>query len=353
LRAIVPVEWHKKVFAGSLFADARHGQTGGIAEIMPRHPAYIYPAKVCRGWHGYCFRESIRYEFKKAVRDFQPNAVLAAYAYPDGWAAVNLSHQVGLPAIIKVHGSDVLRMGRRGGKMLRTIDALRKADGVVAVSRDLAARVTDLRASADRVTVIYDGIDSDVFYPGSQMAARDRLGLTMDKKIILFVGRIVPVKGLDVLVSACSCLMRSNVDFMCYIVGEGRSRKHVTRHVSRLGLNNRIRLVGAVAHRNLADWYRAADVLVLPSYSEGVPCVLYEAAACKTQFIASDVGGVSEVAHLVTSTLVPPGNAHELADAIYVAITRDKCVNGTGWGRSHSEAASELKAFIQTIAEKC
>jgi len=81
-------------------------------------------------------------------------------------------------------------------------------------------------------------------------------------------------------------------------------------------LNDHVKLLGAKAHNELPDWYRAADVFVLPSRSEGLPNVLLEASACGTPFVASNVGGIPEIAHLGASKLVQPNDAQSLASAI-------------------------------------
>src|SRR5262249_31365645 len=101
-------------------------------------------------------------------------------------------------------------------------------------------------------------------------------------------------------------------------------------------------------------WYRAADVLVLPSFSEGVPCVLLEAAACGTPFVASHVGGIPEIAHLGEGQLVPPGDATGLARAIDRVLTRASRRPGAASSgpRTHDEAALELGGFLGQVLER-
>jgi glycosyltransferase involved in cell wall biosynthesis len=116
---------------------------------------------------------------------------------------VKLGHAAGLPVVLQVLGSDVLLLHEHPGRKRGTLEALREADGIWAVSQDLANALERLGVAKERIRVIYDGVDPTAFHPGDQGEARHRLGLAMDKKIILFIGRFVPVKALDKLLLAC------------------------------------------------------------------------------------------------------------------------------------------------------
>jgi glycosyltransferase involved in cell wall biosynthesis len=119
------------------------------------------------------------------------------------------------------------------------------------------------------------------------------------------------------------------------------------------GLQGRVQLVGALPHHSLGDWFRAASIFVLPSYSEGVPCVLLEAAACGTPFVASRVGGIPEIAHLGVNLLVPPGDARALADALRHFLTTDgpAPMKPVVPMRDHAQAASELTAVFERVLQ--
>ncbi len=318
------------------------------------HPRYVYPPKILRSWYGRFFRWSVRAAFQQALAEFSPELIYAPWAYPDGWAAVELGQRAGLPVIIKVHGSDVLGLKDHPGRLGPTLRALRKADGIITVSQDLADRALRYGVAPERLRVIYDGVDAALFHPGSAADARAKLGLPNDRPLILFVGNLVPVKGIENLIDACSLLAGQNLPFGCYLVGRGPLHRRLEQRVIQHGLQDAVHLVGPVAHHDLPDWYRAADVFVLPSYSEGVPCVLLEAAACRTPFVATRVGGIPEIAHLGTSQLVEPGNAAALAQAIRSLLTARA---GTPEPlhkplRSHADAVTELTAFFDQVYEE-
>ncbi|HEX4588917.1 MAG TPA: glycosyltransferase [Gemmataceae bacterium] len=323
--------------------------------ISVEHPRYLYPPKMLRNWYGHFFQRSVRAAFERACTAFRPDMVLAPWAYPDGWAAVRLGRQAGLPVVIKVHGCDILCGGagldRYPGRRRRTADALRQADAVIAVSRHLAGKVVELGVSPGRVDVVYDGIDPTVFHPGPTPDPRPRLGVDPDLPLVLFIGNLVPVKGVEILLDACGRLAQRGLKFTAGLIGEGPLRAALERQVNRLGLEGQVKLLGPLPQRQLGDWYRAASVFVLPSYSEGVPCVLLEAAACGTPFVATQVGGIPEIAHLGPSRLVTPGDAEGLALAIADRITGSvgRKTARPESARSHGEAAAELAGLFEQV----
>jgi glycosyltransferase involved in cell wall biosynthesis len=161
----------------------------------------------------------------------------------------------------------------------------------------------------------------------------------------LFVGNLLPVKAPDVLLDACERLTAQELDFACYLVGDGPLKPSLERRVRERGLSGRVTLCGALPHSRLPDWFRAASVVALPSYSEGVPNVLLEALACGTPFVASRVGGIPEIADSGVSRLVPPGCADSLARALRPFLTRpaaDTPASETHTLRSWDDSATEL-----------
>ena len=353
---IAPIPWSEELTARLRGAPPLPtGRRLALDGLAVDHPRYLYPPKLWRGSYGGCFRRSIRPTFGRALAEFRPDLIFAPWAYPDGWAAVDLGHRAGLPVVVMAHGSDVLKLDESPGRRRGTVEALRGADEVVAVSRDLAGRIVDLGADPGRVRVLYDGVDAALFHPGPAAEARARLGLEADGPAVLFVGNLLPVKGLDVLVEACALLAGDGVAFTAYLVGQGPEGARLGRRIARLGLEGRFELVGPRTHDALPDWYRAADVFALPSRSEGVPTVLLEAAACGLPFVASRVGGIPEVAHLAPSRLVPPGAPGPLAEALrhFLVERPDRPVDPPPRVRDASESALELAdGFERLLARR-
>ena len=138
--------------------------------------------------------------------------------------------------------------------------------------------------------------------------------------MLLFVGNLLFSKGIRLLAEACAILRDRAVHFRAYFVGEGRDRHRLEIELKRAGLEDRATTVGIAEQRALPDWYWASDLVVLPSYSEGIPNVLREAAMCRRPFVATNVGGISELAIHPPSRQVRPGDAMALADAIEKAL---------------------------------
>jgi D-inositol-3-phosphate glycosyltransferase len=150
-------------------------------------------------------------------------------------------------------------------------------------------------ADPSRIEVVPPGVDHAVFAPGSRRAARHRLGLDA-RRVLLFVGRIQPLKGVDL---AVQCLAALDDPSITLVVVGGPSGRDGQREFDRirqlatdLGVAKQLRWVKPQRHDRLADYYRAADVCIVPSRSESFGLVALEAAACGTPVVAAAVGGL-------------------------------------------------------------
>jgi glycosyltransferase involved in cell wall biosynthesis len=134
------------------------------------------------------------------------------------------------------------------------------------------------------------------------------------------------------------------------LVGAGPLEEQLRTAARASGLGERVSFHGAIAHADLPDWFRAADLFVLASRSEGVPNVLLEAAACGLPFVASRVGGIPEIASLGASRLVPPEQPGALAMAI-TDMLADPGPPGEG-PRDRREAVAEIAGFLQSFVTR-
>lgn len=362
VRVIAPIAWTSEWMGrshGSLH-DAMPPERRLVRDgVIVYHPHYLFAPKVLRGLHGHSFARSIRRTFHSVVADFHPDVVLGCWAYPDGWAAVQLARGSGLPVAIKVQGSDVLRVVPGTARAKRTAQVLEGADAVIAVGREVADRAVALGAARSRVRVVYNGVDTTLFCAGSKEAARRELGVSADDALISYVGNLAPVKGVDVLMNAFARLVRSGSPARCVLVGDGPARGALERLVASRGLTGRVRFVGSCPLERVVLWHRATDLLVLPSRSEGVPNVLREAQACGTPFLASRVGGVAEIAP--PGALFPAGDVENLArrirDALEVGVARSPSAppDGPGaatWAQSAQELSDVLDNIVQSASRR-
>jgi len=294
----------------------------GLAELNVEYPLYFYPPRILQSAHDRFMAHSSHRTMERVMAAQRPECILSYWAHPDGAVAARFARAAGIPSAVIVGGSDVLVLARRAGRRRRSIvRALHAVDAVITVGRQLADKVEELGIPARKVHVVYQGIDEALFSPGAAIDARRRLGIPEAGKVLVSVGNLIPVKGIDVLLEALSRLSTRQKDVRLYLIGDGAARRELEALVARLGLETVVRFVGKVQQAELADWYRAADLTVLASRSEGVPNVLRESLACGTPFVATRVGGVGEIAEGTTNRLVPAEDPAALADAITESLS--------------------------------
>jgi len=176
------------------------------------------------------------------------------------------------------------------------------ADRLIASTADEAAELVELYdADPERVVTVAPGVDLEVFTPGDRAAARARLGLPVDAVVLLFVGRIQPLKAPDVLLRAVAELLESDPalrDRMIVAVVGGPSGsglaepEHLAKLAAVLGIADLVNFELPAPQPVLADYYRAADLTVVPSHTESFGLVAVESQACGTPVVAARVGGL-------------------------------------------------------------
>ncbi|HML54235.1 MAG TPA: glycosyltransferase family 4 protein [Solidesulfovibrio magneticus] len=247
-------------------------------------------------------------------RDFQANACIAFFGIPCGPAAWFLKQLCGVPYIVSLRGGDVpgfLPYNLAGyhkvtGPLIRFL--WRGAAHVVANSQGLAALA---RQSAGQMPIrmIPNGVDTARFTPAEHREHRGPVQL-------VFVGRVVHQKGLDVLLSALSRLP-AEADYELTIVGDGPLRDALTKQAASLGVLARLRFAGWAGREEMPDLLRRADLFVFPSRDEGMPNAVLEAMAAGLPVVATRISGNEEVvADGETGLLVPPDDPDALAGAL-------------------------------------
>jgi D-inositol-3-phosphate glycosyltransferase len=201
------------------------------------------------------------------------------------------------------------------------------ADRLVANTDAEAQQLIELYdAPPSRVRTINPGVDLTVFQPGSQQAARQRLGVPTDAVLLVFAGRVQPLKAPEVVLHAAARMIsddpglagRLRVAFVGGPSGTGRAHPDgLTELSARLGISTLVRLEPPCPQRELADWYRAATVVMVPSCSESFGLVAMEAQACGTPVVAAAVGGLrTAVADGVSGVLVNSRSPADYARAV-------------------------------------
>ena len=245
---------------------------------------------------------------------------------------------------------------------------VRAADCILAPTIGEAADLVNLYgADPKHVRVVAPGVDTDVFTPGDRDGAKRELGLA-GRAVILFVGRLQPLKQPEAAVRAIAELTRRNPDLAgritLVVVGGPSGRGGVQPSslatlASDLGIAGSLRLEGTVPHDLIPRYYRAADVVLIPSRSESFGLVAIEASACGAPVIASDVGGLRvAIRDGVTGLLVPSFEPAAYADAISRVLTDASLAGAMGSAGAHfarrfdwRRAAFDLLAIYEDLVE--
>lgn len=239
-------------------------------------------------------------------------------------------------------------------------DVMRFADRIVAATtleREQMRALYD--ADPARIAIVPPGVDLELFRPLPCEMARATIGVPPTHHMILFVGRIQPIKGIDSLIRAMALVLRNrpvlrgNLD-LTIIGGAGDpttdgelARLHMLRES--LGIGDLVTFLGSRDQDTLVNYYNAASIVVAPSHYESFGMVALEAMACGTPVIASDVGGLSlNVADGFNGYLVPLGDVDELAYKIGLLLSQDELRRQLG-----SQACQWAQRFAwQTIADE-
>ncbi|MCW2769677.1 MAG: mshA [Aeromicrobium sp.] len=218
------------------------------------------------------------------------------------------------------------------GRIYGEEEIVRLADRLIANTAEERRELIELYAAEpDRVAVVHPGVDVKVFRAGRQDEARRSLGIAPDTALLLFAGRIQPLKAPDVVLKAAAEMLALDPSLRERLVvaivggpsGSGLDQPSALTDLSDdLGLGGVVRFVPTVSQRELADWYAAASVVCVPSHNESFGLVAIEAQACGTPVVAAHVGGLSTaVSDGVTGVLIDGHDPVDYARAIHPLLT--------------------------------
>lgn len=213
----------------------------------------------------------------------------AEFFWPDGPAAMHLAKAFDVPFSIKARGADIHYWGCRPGIAGQVLEAALAADGLLAVSEAMKADMVSLGIPAEKIRVHYTGVDLDRFHPVDHRAAKAALGI--EGPLIAVAGALIPRKRQRLALEALELIPEASM----IVIGDGPDRHALEAFVRARGLGRRVRFLGRRPHEELPTLLAAADVMLLPSRSEGLANVWVEALACGTPVVTTDAGGAREL----------------------------------------------------------
>lgn len=299
------VERQTRALSARNDVDVRVVAPRGIPPLLGRHPRYRSLAAVAdrEDWRGlivhrprFAHLPSGHFDPLMIARsltpvlchirhDFPFDVIDAQFFFPDGPAAIALGRRFGVPVSIKARGADIHFWGQRRATRGAVRAAGHAADGLLAVSEALKRDMVDLGMAADRITVHHTGIDHDIFRVRDRASTKSALGVA--GPLIVSVGALIPRKGQGLVVAALRDLPGATL----VLIGEGPDRAALEAE----GTGLDVRLAGALPAIGVAEWLAAADVMALPSSSEGLANAWVEALASGTPIVIADAGGAREL----------------------------------------------------------
>jgi glycosyltransferase involved in cell wall biosynthesis len=279
---------------------------------------------------------------------FAFDVIDAEFFWPDGPAAMILAAALGVPFSVKARGSDIHVWGARPGVAAQLLEAGEAAAGMLAVSAALKRDMAALGLPPDKIRVHHAGIDLDRFRPTERAAAKAALGVT--GPLLACAGALTSRKGQDLAIEALALIP----DATLILVGGGPERSRLERLAARLGLAARVRLLGIQPHDRLPALLAAADVMVLPTATEGLANVWIESLACGTPVVTSDVGGAREAIDRPEAGRLVPREPAAIAAAVLELLAAPpdpalvrKAAEKFSWARNATELRDHLAALVR------
>ncbi len=303
----------------------------GPPEIIGKNELFPYLPAFAEQMALYSLRAGVRYD------------VVHAHYWLSGWAAELARRYWETPFVQMFHTTAHMKNAvsatadRESDLRLRTEKRLLSlASGIIAANPDERADlIWSMGVPTEKVCTIPPGVDLDLFFPLPRVAARAAIGVSPDERMVLFVGRIDPIKGIDTLVDAAEIMLsrttsRTTLTFV--IVGGDLDEMDkpvgplagVADSISARGMSDRFRMVGSRPQNELPVYYSAADVVAVPSRYESFGLVAVEALACGTPVVASRAGGLRfTIDEGLAGYLVKPQSADALAASLEAIVADD------------------------------
>jgi len=304
----------------------------------------------------------------------QPLDLLHSHYWLSGIAGLELAAQSQVPLVHSMHTTAQVKNAHLAPgdtpepehRLLGETQIIQNADLLMASAHhEKQALIERYKADPNKIQVVYPGVNTAIFHPNHTPSVEERsaesnrrhvsklrlnLGISPDTKLVVFAGRVQKLKAPDILIKALPLLPD---EVQLAIVGGPSGDPAIIPQLenlaTELGVADRVQFVGPVAPETLANWYRAADVVAVPSYNETFGLVAAEALACGTPVVAANVGGLREIVQDgETGTLVPSYEPQDWAKALNDIIEHP---HHRAWLAQNAAAQSGLFTWAQTAAQ--
>lgn len=351
VKVIAPLPWYRNF-------KLKLPEKECICGIEVYHPQYFMIPKVGRALYGFYFFASLIGLVRRIYKNYPFDIIFSPWVYPDGVGSYMISQKLKKPIVIQAMGSDINLATRYFLRKKLISWALRNSSGVIAKTRDLKERVKNMGVPCGHISLVPNGVDAELFLTSDKKRCRQRLGLNLQQKIILFVGNLEPVKGIERLLDAFTMVSSARKDVSLIVIGDGSLKKRLQKKSQGMPFDGRIKFMGRKKHEEIPFWLSACDILCLPSLNEGCPNVILESLACARPVVATKTGGIPELINSESlGILVEPGNVRSLANGLLKGLDRNwsedllrNRVSNFSWKQSASLVFNTLQAALKEKA---
>jgi len=299
------------------------------------HPRFLYllPKKFFYGFIGDFYSRSVPNYILNNVEE--ADLVHAHQIYPDGYGVMDLCREWNVPLIVELHSTGSLKTWLEDDRIKnKVMEVFEFSSKIICISEELSELLIEVGVDSGKIEIISLGVDVYKFKPDDKISLKKQLKIEAGK-IILYVGRLDKLKGVDYLLRAIYELRTkygtSDINLQVVIIGKGSEVNNLQKLSRNLDLQEIVTFKGELRGKELEDWYSVADLFILPSLTEGKPVVIYEAMSSECAVIATNVGGIpDQVKDNHTGLLFEPEDMDALANKIKYLLDNEDVMKKMG-----------------------
>ena len=308
-------------------------------KIKAYYPKYPMIPKISEAMQSYLMIPFLYRTLKAIQSDNGIDVVNAHYLYPDGVATCRVCKMLNIPVVLSALGSDVNVLGQNKSISGQLKSALEECSAITAVSDDLAKKIQEFGLTDREIHVLHNGVDLSLFSLLNRNNEREKASISVNEKMILYVGRLSPEKGLEYLLKAAIKLKTQWPNLRIVLIGDGPDKHRLRGFSESLDIEDITHFMGEQTPDEINRWLGMSDLLCLPSIREGCPNVILEAFASGRPVVGSNVGGIPEmIEDECNGFLFQPGDVNDLVNKLDVSFRFDwnpasirECVENRSW----------------------